>query len=134
MIVRVVRQRDAGDCGVACLAMLFDLPYEAVAQAVVATKQTAIFSGLLPEQFKRIALELGTPLTVRRAFNADNDRGIVWLSRADEKSDHVAFLSHGLVFDSDGSVWPWRAYLEDYGYKMTGLLAKKKEKRAKNDD
>jgi ABC-type bacteriocin/lantibiotic exporter with double-glycine peptidase domain len=87
--VRLVRQRDDWDCGLAVLAMVFDLRYDDVQRAVAADIATvASRHGLVLEQLVAIAAALGRSL---RPVQAVEGRVIV-------AADRVAIL--GVLLDA----------------------------------
>lgn len=123
--IRLVPQRNLGDCGVACLAMLTRQPYEDVFLTVAqnADKRRRGRRGLTTRQMLRSAKALDFPLVERKPgkFDLETDEGILGVDWRDG-TGHWAYLVDGWVFDTDGLVWAVEDYLTEEKGKADCLL------------
>ena len=115
-IVRMVAQRESGDCTVACLAMATGVQYEealAALQKVGGRRRNKAYRLCYVE---RAASLRGRPLARRRrgGYDPRSSAGIVCV-RGGQRA-HVAVLWNGLVFDTDGRIWLLDDYLEFWGH------------------
>lgn len=124
----MVRQRADGDCGVAALAILAEVPYEDAYVAVAAVDpEKRGKSGLFNRQVIAAARELGLALLSTRAFDLDDDEGILRV-RFDQpkpgcEAGHFVAVKSGLICcPSDGNPVGWREYLERFAARPCSLL------------
>lgn len=125
--VNLVLQQERGDCGIAAFAMLTGQKYADVLCAAVSTKYPKPHnSGMLSRQLHALARKFGLVLELRRAWNMDEDAGLLSVERTTPKPDkflqHMVLLKWGLVFDTDGTVWEPDVYLAQHGYRSLSLL------------
>lgn len=125
-IIRVIPQRHPADCGVACLAMFLGVSYEDALLAVGAVEKRVLKRGLWTSQIKAAAKRLGTKLRTVRGYDVENDSGILGMrgGKKWEFMEHCVVLSHGMIFDTDGSVWEPELYVSANGVKLLSLLVR----------
>lgn len=132
-MIEPVRQRYDNDCGIASLAMLLSLPWEAVWQAMEAEIGKLPWFGLTLSQLEAIARRLGVELSRAKPgqWSADDPAhyefaGIVKVSfpAAGKKyrDGHYAVLWRGMIFDTDGRVWRLSDYLHGYDARVATRL------------
>ena len=118
--LKVIPQRHAGDCTVACLAMLLGVSYEAsllaFASANIMTSGTYILHVIAA------ALQLKRILKDRRKFDLENDTGMLVVDSDTWKVHHVVILKDGLIIDTDSTIWDADIYLSIHKAKGTHLL------------
>lgn len=123
-VVRVIPQREDGDCAVACLAMLTGSTYEDALRVVCGVDDEGASDGLYIAQLLVAAEELGSTLRRKRRFDLSKDTGILYLVHKKKDEDrHVVILRQGVIIDTNNNVWfdPDK-YLKFYSYKPTMLL------------
>jgi ABC-type bacteriocin/lantibiotic exporter with double-glycine peptidase domain len=110
-IIRIVFQRAAADCGVACLAMLLGLTYENVLVAVAQDNPDVCAEGMYLRDFRRAARRLGYRLSARRVYDLDADTGLLRVDAKKWSQAHVVVLREGLIIDTDGTLFDADVYL-----------------------
>lgn len=125
----LVRQRGDRDCGVAALASLAGITYEDAYVAVAAIDPvTRGKGGLHNYQVVAVAERLGLTLEPTRAFDLDEDDGILrlrWNGRKGKRNvgGHFIAVRDGFALcPSDGVPLPWREYLEQNDGRAGTLL------------
>lgn len=118
--------RGTADCAIVALSIYLQRSYEDVLSvAVPVTKsQAPHHRGLWTREIKLVAKRLGSPLTLRRSFDLSEDEGIAGFQTDKPDADHVAFCKHGLVWETDGTIWEADYYCEQNGYKPVSLLVR----------
>jgi len=117
IMLRVVVQRTAVDCGVAALSSYVPaLSYEDVWQAVLALSRPGrALAGLQNRELLAVAASLGVSLTPSRTFDLDREHGVLrvrWQHQP-RHGGHWVATKFGMIADpADGTVQPWRRYLE----------------------
>ena len=122
------RSRGHGDCAVSALELACGVSYETALAAAVTVNLTVLGTGLTLPAMRQAAKLLGFKVRFHRAFDIDEDTGILWLVQAvSENGDHAAYLWEGRVVEPmQGREQLWlsaRAYLAHYKYTVQGLLA-----------
>lgn len=119
-IIRIVRQRHAADCSVACLSMLLGPSYEDV---LLAFRHNVKDEGATLRQVASAARRLGHALRFRRAVDVELDEGVLAVNSPKwPTSYHLVVLKAGLVVDTDETVWDADVFLSVYVAKPYGLL------------
>jgi len=118
--VKLALQRALGDCAVAAISTLSELPYEDV--YVEAAKVEPHFrgrSGLFMPHIAEICKRVGLTVSKKRgAVQWDADEGLLvvtWMkgSRHTVGADHLVALANGVIADSgDGLILPPEEYFE----------------------
>jgi ABC-type bacteriocin/lantibiotic exporter with double-glycine peptidase domain len=116
-IIEPIAQKNAGDCSIACLAMLLGLPYVEVSSMALSLYPTAGTEGLWTTEIKRVALKLGHKLQTKKPVEIETSTGILVLR------DHVVILFQGVIVDpADGLIYDYDTYLVTKADKPTRLL------------
>lgn len=123
----VVTQKAHGDCAVAALACLLQVPYEEVLVVAAQIVPLVLGRGLDGDEMVKIARRFGRVLEEREGSEIDykHATGILGarLKHNSEGEEHAVVLSRGLVFDpEDGKVWAVRDYLRAYQARDVDLL------------
>jgi ABC-type bacteriocin/lantibiotic exporter with double-glycine peptidase domain len=117
MLTKVTPQRRDADCGVACLAMLINKPYEEVLIAVAAVQPKFLKRGLWLKEIATAALNLGVRLQKRKY-----DPELTGIVRVSSRSvGHVVFQLDGKFIDTDATIWEPELYLKTNRVK-TGFM------------
>jgi hypothetical protein len=117
-------QRGLSDCGLVCLQMLLDRPYDVIRDTALKIAPRLHESGVYVSELKRISKALGSPLTYRKLnFGPpDGEFGILRVKLLKRRGYHFVVLFNGVVINpSDGLVWDADTYLENKG-QAVGLL------------
>lgn len=123
-------QKEAGDCGISCLAMLLGKSYQEV---IAAAPANAHKKGLSMRGIRDTALKLGTPLRLRRKLDLKEDIGILGLlpdpthnNGRIKRDEHVALLIEGHIYDTYvGRLWlDVDTYLQVERYRLGSLLTR----------
>lgn len=109
--LQVVIQRHGKDCGVACLAMLLGLSYEAT---LLAFRHNVMVQGATIRQLLSAGRRLGHPLRWTRKVDLENDTGLLALRSKKWPSEHLVVLKDELIIDTDATVWEQDIYLAAY--------------------
>lgn len=129
--VKVVKQRKDFDCGIAAMAMLFNLEYgeiSAVCRALFgSTKPNK--RGLLLYHLEEMANQLGTNLSrVYRSKNYMSDKtGILGMNGGQmDAAGHWVVLKDGntIIDPDDGTVWTVNDYVSKHKCRPATLLVK----------
>ena len=124
-VIRFQVSRGDADCALVALSIALQRSYEDViaAAARVTRSDRPHNRGFVVREIKAIARRLGFTLRLRRAFDVDDDEGIVGFVTDDpQAAGHVAYVKRGLVWDVDGTVWEIETYSEATGYRPVSLL------------
>lgn len=121
-VIRVVLQRHRADCGVAVLAMLLGVSYEESLVVVSHEVPEVLSGGVYERHLKAAAKRLGVILRGKRAYDMDEEFGILALSSPLWSTDHVVILKDGLIFETDGTVWEADVFLRHHQAKPGVLL------------
>jgi trans-2-enoyl-CoA reductase len=124
-VVRYQVSRGDADCALVALSIYLQRSYEDVFGVAVAVARTTAphrQRGLFIREIKQIAKLFGQRLHERKTFDLDEDEGILRLDTPDSDAEHAAFIKHGLVWDTDGTVWEMDTYLEATKYRPVSLL------------
>jgi ABC-type bacteriocin/lantibiotic exporter with double-glycine peptidase domain len=129
VLIKVVPQRHAGDCGVACLSMFLAVDYDEVLIVVGQVAPRALKNGMYLTEMIRVAEKLGTPL-VKRRYHPEME-GILRVQGKGLGHDggHAvvqAQLADGLaiVDPEDGLVYPDVETYLALGLKPTSMLVR----------
>lgn len=125
--VELIVTRGHADCGVIALAMLLGQSYENVLTAMVCKRhREPHVGGLYTRELVAAAKRFNVRLTLHRAWDEDEDTGILTVERLHpEKGEfvqHVVLLKFGLLFDYDGKVWTPDVYYAQHDFKPVSLL------------
>jgi ABC-type bacteriocin/lantibiotic exporter with double-glycine peptidase domain len=115
----IVSQRTAGDCAVACLAMLLGLSYERV---FLAFRRHVEQDGASVWQIQAAAERLHRRLRWRTRVDLETSTGIVWLHSAQWPDEHVVILKDGHIITTDQALFDADVYLSVYRATVTGIL------------
>lgn len=111
-LLQLVAQRHPADCGVACLAMMLSVSYEDALLALGGEVPKVLRRGVWFTELQRAAAKFGVKLKIKARWDAEDDEGIAQV-RFRDGDHHVVLLRHGLLFETDLSVWEpddyWRA-------------------------
>lgn len=118
-VVKSEVQRSEGDCGVACLTMMFPrLTYEQV-EAVVcrALKRRAPINLMHVREVVRAAEALGAKVARRKKYDLDTACGILNIAfnnrsklERSEGNGHYVVIYRGVVIDTDRLIYHWTDY------------------------
>lgn len=119
-MIKVVRQRGRGDCGVAAIATLLSKTHtyddvSAVVKQIDPQREGML--GLRVREVRRVLEALGLVVTARRRRQElDTDSGIVLVYGAHTARDgHYLAAKYGLLFDPcNGFATPWRQYQAEH--------------------
>lgn len=126
IVIEPIMQKDAADCGVACLAMLLSIPYRE-ARSVCPKKVGS--DGLSVRQMQNIAKRLGCALSYSKLYD-EEDIGIFDLQRAGDDNDteghYVVFVKDTVYNPAQGEWWTDAdTYLKESRYTVDGILRRK---------
>jgi len=121
-IIRVIMQRYQMDCGVACLAMLCGVSYENALVAFAQQCPDICVTGCWTAHLKMAAKALGFTLKARRRFDLESDTGILNLTGAAFKGDHLVVLWEGRIIDTDAGLYMQDVYFSVFAYHPTLLF------------
>lgn len=120
-----VVQKDSWDCGVACLRMLLGVSYADVRERIRYKNPR----GLSVREMKRIAKDLGHPLTERRSGEGETPgMGILVLApRCGRGNGHYVMAAKGAIYNpADNNIWTDRDAFFDRGqWKQAGVLLRR---------
>lgn len=128
----MVLQQGKADCGIAALAMFVGKSYADVFAAAVTRRfPKPHVSGMYTRQIIELAWRLGVALVLRRAWDLENDCGLLTVEKLNPTEDdfkqHLVLLKFGLVFDTDGTVWAPEDYFELQGFRPVSILVEEGE-------
>ncbi len=116
----IVSQRTAGDCAVACLAMLLGLSYERV---FVAFRGHVDRDGASARQIQGAARRLHRRLSWTTTVDLETSIGIAWVqSPAWTLHDHVVVLKDGHIIDTNHTLFDADVFCSVYRATVTGIL------------
>ena len=98
---RLHPKRGSHDCAVAAIASLIRRDYEEVLMAAARVAPQFWSEGLTAAQHVSICRRLGVKTTWLRAFDLEEDRGVLWVEYHDTAAKHSIYLDAGKVYDSD---------------------------------
>lgn len=129
--VEIVKQRRAGDCGVAALAAYLHVTYEEAYVAAVKVAPKVAKSGLLMREILATAKGLGRPLRVVRRPDLEAHSGILGVLWNKPKQrgahGHWVVLSEGKILDSSPpEMWDADEYLKTFNGRPGWLLTEDK--------
>ena len=126
--MKLVMQRANGDCGLAALGTLLELPYEDVyiASAQV-DRKTRGKNGIHMAALMAVAKRLGVLLRLKRTASLDDDEGLLVVNWQPPHKHpfmaHLVALGHGVIVDpADGIILPADEYLTKYRATAGSLL------------
>lgn len=115
-------QRGLSDCGLVCLQMLLDRPYDVIRDTALKLAPTLHKSGVYVTELQKIGTALGVPLAYRKVTALPDDVGILRVKLRKPKGVHFVVLFNGVILNpSDGMVWDAETYFENRGQPV-GLL------------
>lgn len=122
-----VGQRDAGDCGVAALAMLLDVPYETALRACHSAPGVRLERGTSARQLVRAGRDLGADVRRVRAGHYHLRRccGVLGVDLPDGRG-HWVYVCGGVVYDPDGGVWGVGEFLATHDGRAADLLVRER--------
>jgi hypothetical protein len=123
-------QKDAGDCALAALSMLTNVPYPEVRRVAKTLYPDSAARGLRSTHILRVAKKLGHPLTRRwlkgiLSEDLEGDTGMLHIVKRVGRRwhGHAVVLFEGVVIDPhDGVSWNLDAYLAESGWTLYALL------------
>lgn len=118
--LQVCIQRHPMDCAVATMAMLLNKSYEEV---LVAFSHNVIAQGASIRQIQLAARKLGCRIAWRRGpLDLETDSGVLVVSGAKWKADHLVILKEGLIIDTDATIWEPDVFMAAYEARPLSLL------------
>ena len=127
IVIEPIMQKDAADCGVACLAMFLSIPYR---EARIACPKRVGADGLSVRQLQNIAKRLGYSLSYSKLYD-EEDIGILDLQRLSsdgkDTEGHFALYVKDTVYNPAQGEW-WTdadTYLKESRYTVDGILRRK---------
>jgi hypothetical protein len=103
VVIMPTLQRGNMDCGLCCLQMLSDRPYDAVRDEALRVVPRLHDRGMFASELTRVAARLGITLRKRRRWS-DEEVGVLDVQLPDSR--HFVVLFRGvLVNPADGLVW-----------------------------
>lgn len=118
--LQVCLQRHPMDCAVATMAMLLGRSYEEV---LVAFSHNVIAQGASIRQIQLVGRKLGHALRWRRGpLDLETDTGILVVSGAKWKADHLVILKEGLIIDTDATIWEPDVFMGVYEARPLSIL------------
>jgi hypothetical protein len=126
-LVSMIPQRHIADCGCATLAMLLGISYEDALLALGGEAPKILRGGVWLTQLQRAAAKLGSPLKIKRRWDAEFDEGIVQIRFKSGTGYHVVLLRAGLFFDTQFEVWHPDDYLRQRRAVTGPLLVREDE-------
>lgn len=126
-MITVVRQRGAGDCGLASLATLLSAQYEyedVFKAAATVDRARKGLCGMRLRNLRVVARKLGLELEPVRRYDLDTDTGILVVHGGHTSRDgHCVTAWEGVLADSaDGYLHRWRAYQAKHSARFGTLL------------
>lgn len=130
-VLKVIYQRYAKDCTVACLAMLCGVSYENALVALAQQAPNVCMTGTSAAQLKRAARRLGFVLKQSSHFDIETDTGLLWLEASRSRDAHVVILWEGRIIDTNAGMYMPDVYFSTNKYKPTTLfVAEPKAKKS----
>lgn len=116
-----------GDCAVACLASLLQIPYEEVLVVAAQVKPLVLVRGLDNGELIQIAARFKRTCVERTAGEIGDVRttiGMLGIRFPDAgHTEHAVVLAYGLIFDPEGGeVWKVRDYLRRFNAQIVDFL------------
>lgn len=91
--------------------MLLGITYEESLLLIGIQRPLVLSSGVWINHVIRAAKTAGIPLRRRRKCNLETDTGILSVSAAGWKHDHLVIVKEGMIIDTDGTIWEADVYL-----------------------
>lgn len=120
--IQVIPQRHKMDCGVACLAMLLGISYEA---ALMAFQHNVLTQGTTIRQLVNAGQRLNVKLHWTRKVDMEEDTGLLMVRSLRWGNDHMVVLKEDFIVDTDSSLWNAQDFMG--AYEATVLSIVKKE-------
>ena len=120
-IIKAIYQRYNMDCGVACLAMVCGVTYEAALVAVAQQQPDVCASGVWTKHLVAGAKHLGFTLRKRQRFDLEADTGILNVSSGLWHNDHLVVLWEGRIIDTDAGLYMQDVYFSINNAKASAL-------------
>lgn len=122
----IVAQRNEGDCGIACAAMLADVHYKVARAEAVKIDRNCEHAGLHRTQLVRLLERLNLDPVVKKKWDV-GATGVLVLNPAKnprKSGGHYVVLFEGVVIDpASACVWSLESYLaERTDYKALSLV------------
>lgn len=115
-------QRSDMDCGLCCLQMLADRPYDVVRNEALKASPKLHSRGMFASELRRIGGRLGLRLMKRPRWT-DEDVGVLDVHLRDG-GRHFAVLFRGVLLNpADGMVWDTDTYLSTKQARVRALYA-----------
>lgn len=116
-------QRSGMDCGLCCLQMLIERPYDVVRDAALKVAPTLHADGLWVSQLRSIAKRLGVTLTRQAPPFPEECTGIVRV-KLKTRGFHYVVLFRGVavINPADGMVWDAETYFQNKGTPVAVLV------------
>lgn len=111
---------EPNDCAILSLAIYLGVPYPDIIRIAARVIDHGGKQGLPLATIKQIAALCDAPLRLRRAFDPDDDYGIVWVEWRKRLEAHSAVLRNGLVLDRN-AVWEWATWIAHQGRRHPNL-------------
>lgn len=102
-------QRSDMDCGMICLAMLADRPYQEVRDEALKAIPNLHTRGMFASELRRIGQRLGLRMVKRVAWT-DDEVGVLDVTLPRGGRHFVVFFQGILINPADGLVWDASAY------------------------
>lgn len=112
VVVEPQIQKDAGDCVIICLSMVFGIPYVRVCEEAIKIKSDACQKGLTTKEMMRVARALGKSLLSLpiQDLQLESETGILDVRK--KRAWHAVVLFEGSVYNpADGLLYTLDAYL-----------------------
>lgn len=115
-------QRGSMDCGLCCLQMLADRPYDVVRDEALRVIPKLHDRGMFASELIRIGKRLGLRLEKRGAWT-DEDVGVLDVNLPKGGRHFVVFFQGVVINPSDGLVWDAAAYVTTRKAEQRALYA-----------
>lgn len=136
IIIEPQTQKDAADCGVACLSMLCGVSFAAVMEALPARRRKLIANveGMSIRQMRQVARKLGRPLRwIDEGTMPADSIGILGLSRpiskdvpGGKREGHYVIYVRGTIYNPAENMW-WMeadAFCKTRRWEPEGILVR----------
>lgn len=122
--MKLVAQRKQFDCGIACLATYFHLPYEDAYALAIAHIGVKVRRGMCLYELRTLAKKIGRPMTTvhHKKVDLDEDSGILGVNWT-KGGGHWVVLRKGTIVDpAEAQTWEAEEYLAVNGGRVGSLL------------
>ena len=124
-IIEPIIQKDIGDCAVAALAMVLQLPYVLVSQAAIALSSNVHHKGLHTTELICLSKQLGRPLKkIKSKRIGSHPTGLLLVTRTRKSNHAVAVLDGVIINPSDGLLYRYDVYVDGKKTKALHLLVR----------